>query len=374
MHEYFLKVKGQESALNILSNIHSKNRIPHAILLTGIEGSGKYYSALQFLKILNEGCSKSVLSKLENLSEPYVKLILPLPRGRGETNADSPTSKLSQDIIDDIQYQLKQKISNPYHKIEIKNANNIKINSIRELNKTVSLNFDEIPYRGIIISDAHKMTVEAQNAFLKNLEEPPEGIIYLLLTDNPDQLLTTIKSRCWEINFSPLKENELESILIEQYKIEADSVKDIIPFAQGSVTNAIFLLENDFEEYLHKTILILRYSLARKYFTAQKEFNEIVTNNSIMSFHILIDLLITWFNDTLKQKHNTGNITFNSYKETLEKFNIRFTDVQVNNIIKKLVEYRNAPSKNVNLNLLVMNVIFEIASIGMKKNDRKIRQ
>ena len=73
------------------------------------------------------------------------------------------------------------------------------------------------------------------------------------------------------------------------------------------------------------------------------------------------------FNDTLKQKYEIENLDFNTYKETLEKFNERFTQAKVSNIVSKLVEYRNAPSKNVSLNLLVMNVIFEIASIGMKR-------
>jgi len=365
MHDFFLDIQGQESALNILTKIHSKKRIPNAILFNGNEGCGKFHTAIQFLKLLNKDSSTKILNRIDNLSEPYIKLIFPLPRGRSETNSDLPTTKLSQDVLEEIQKEIKQKAENPYHKIVIKNANNIKINSIREINKIVSLNFDEILYRGIIISDAHKMTVEAQNAFLKNLEEPPEGVIYILLTDNTNNLLTTIKSRCWEINFSPLKAQQLENILTKRYYLNKQDIKDVLPFAQGSVTNALFLIQNNFEDYLHKTILILRYSLARKYFTAQKEFNNIVGQNSITSYQIVIDLIITWFNDTLKQKNNLENINFEIYGETLEKFNNRFTHVQINTIIKTLVEYRNAPSNNVNLNLLVMNVIFEIASIGM---------
>jgi len=53
MLELLLEVKGQTSALNILHNIYSSKRIPNAILLTGIEGIGKYYSAIQLLKLLN---------------------------------------------------------------------------------------------------------------------------------------------------------------------------------------------------------------------------------------------------------------------------------------------------------------------------------
>jgi len=372
MHKFFLGIQGQESALNILSNFHTSNRVPHALLLSGLEGTGKFFSAIQFLKILNENSSESVLRKIEHLSEPYVKLILPLPRGRNETNSDLPTAKLSTDIIEEIQSELNEKSKNPYHKIQIRNANNIKINSIREINKIVSLNFDEIPYRGIIISDAHKMSIEAQNAFLKNLEEPPEGIIYLILTDNPDSLLSTIKSRCWEVHFNPLSDDNLKDILKKKYDFSENEYEDIIPFANGSITRALFLIQNNFEEYLQKTIIILRYSLARKYFTALKEFNELINQNSVVSYQIIIDLIISWFNDTIKQKYNAGNINFTVHNETLEKFNSRFSEVKIDALVTKLVEYRNAPVKNVSLNLLVMNVIFEIASLGMKGNDRQI--
>lgn len=365
MHEYLLGIQGQESALKLLSQIHSSNRIPHALLFTGPEGVGKFFTAIEFLKLLNENCSSSAIKNIQQLAEPYVKVITPLPRGKSESNNDLPTSKLSQDIVDEYISQLNQKSINPYHKFELKNANNIKINSIREINKVVSLNFDEIPYRGILLLDAHKMSVEAQNAFLKNLEEPPEGIIYILITDNPSSLLTTIKSRCWQIHFNPLKNNVLKNILGERYQVNDDQIDEVINFSNGSVTNALFLIENDIQKLLKKTILILRYSLAKKYYTASKEFMDLVTDNSIITFQLIIDLIITWFVDTEKIKSKPASISFNNYSETLEKFNERFTGANIPEIITKLAEYRNAPTRNVSLNISIMNVIFEIASIGM---------
>ncbi len=91
---------------------------------------------------------------------------------------------------------------------------------------------------------------------------------------------------------------------------------------------------------MHKTILILRYSLAKKYFTAIKEFNSIIENNSVTSFQMIIDLIISWLNDTLKQKYGIGNISFKEYKETLEKFNLRFSKSKIDQLISKLVEYQ----------------------------------
>lgn len=365
MHELLLDVKGQTSALNILFNIYSSKRIPNAILLTGIEGVGKFYSAIQFLKLLN-GNSDTINNKISILSEPFIKLIFPLPRGKSESNFDMPLDKLTQDEIETINEQLKEKSLNPYHQISLKNANNIKINSIREINKVLSLNYDEIQFRGIILLDAHKMSIEAQNAFLKNLEEPPNGVIFILISSHPDKLLTTIKSRCWTINFSPLPETEIKKILKYQYKYSEENISEVLPFVNGSVTNAVFLLENNFEKYIQKAITILRYSLAGKLFTATKEFSSLLENNTGNDLSTIIDLIITWFNDTLRSKYEINNIKFYNYKDTLEKFNNRFRKSDINEIIAKLVLLRDAADRNVNLNLIMMNVIFELASIGMK--------
>ena len=95
MHEIFLGIQGQESALNLLSEIYTKKRIPNALLFSGTEGIGKFYSAIQFLKLLNSQSDPNTLKKITNLSEPFIKYIIPLPRGKNETNSDTPTSKSS---------------------------------------------------------------------------------------------------------------------------------------------------------------------------------------------------------------------------------------------------------------------------------------
>jgi hypothetical protein len=161
--------------------------------------------------------------------------------------------------------------------------------------------------------------------------------------------------------------DELTEILTEKFNLPEEEANRIVPFSSGSVTRALFLYENNISDYLHKTILILRYSLARKYFTALKEFNDLISNNSKESYEIIIDLLITWFKDTLKQKWQIDNIGFHEYEETLVKFNTRFAEADVNEIVSKLAEYRNATINNVSLNLLTLNVIFDISSIGMKQ-------
>ena len=368
MHELLLDVKGQSSASSLLNNIYTSQRIPNAILLTGTEGVGKFYSAIQFLKMIN-GNSEIINQKISNLAEPYVKLIRPLPRGKSETNFDLPLDKLSQEDIDSINEQIKQKSNNPYYQIKINNANNIKINSIREINKFLALNYNEINYRGIILIDAHKMSTEAQNAFLKNLEEPPENAIFLLLSDQPELLLSTIKSRCWTVNFAPLSNFELKQILLTKFNYSEeteDAIEEILPWPNGSATKAVTYLETNFEKIVQKTISVLRYSLAGKYFTASKEFSSLLESSSEIDIKNIIDLIIMWFNDTLKMKYNINGVKFKNYTDTLEKYNSRFYYFDINEIVNNLNRTKNAIDNNVNLNLIMMKIIFDISSIGMK--------
>ncbi|PID59544.1 MAG: hypothetical protein CR986_05775 [Ignavibacteriae bacterium] len=369
MHDYLNHLEGQEKVSNILKELYKNKRIPHAFLFTGIKGCGKFNTAINFLKLINSQNSETKLKKISQLQEPFVKIILPLPRGRGETNSDLPTEKLSDDQVKEIQSELQLKSENPYHKITLENANNIKINSIREISKIISLNFDEIKFRGIIVDDAHKMTTEAQNSFLKNLEEPPEGIIYFLLTDQPKKLLRTIASRCWRISFSPLDNSTLKNILLKNYGYNADEIDAAIPFSNGSVTKASYLIKHNIKSLLEHTIIILRYSLAGKYLTATKVFNEIVnnTNNQDESLEIISELITYWFNDTLKNKYHTKKINFFLYEDTIEKFNKKFCDVDITKITKNLVELRNSIKNNINLNLLILNIIFELSTIRNMK-------
>ncbi len=364
MHDLLVEIEGQEKALTILSKIHKTNRIPNALLFSGPSGIGKHFAAIQFIKMLNsDDGDKTIHQKINKLLEPYVKMIFPLPRGRSETSTDKPTAKLTAEQLEEIQEQLKIKSNNPYHQIFINKANTIKISSIREINKSIALNYDEIKYRGIIISDADKMGVESQNAFLKNLEEPPEGVIYILITSKPSQMLRTIISRCWEINFSPLSDKSLNKILTTHFQVSSKDIELVIPFAQGSVTTALFLVENDIQHYLKKAIIILRYALAKRYNTAYQEFVEIMESKSSFMYQLIIDFLITWLNDTLKEKYSLSNIQFQNEISTLEKFNQVFPNVNVNKIVENLVQLRNSTEQNISLNLLAMNVIMEISSL-----------
>lgn len=89
----------------------------------------------------------------------------------------------------------------------------IKIDVIRDMLEALSLRSFEGGYRVVIVDEAETMTQEAANAFLKTLEEPPPGCVIALITESPDALLETIRSRCVRINFRPLSAQACRQVL-----------------------------------------------------------------------------------------------------------------------------------------------------------------
>ncbi|OGU65366.1 MAG: hypothetical protein A2W30_06065 [Ignavibacteria bacterium RBG_16_36_9] len=365
------KIPGQERVKKILNNFLQTNSIPHAFLFTGIAGVGKDNTAIQFAKALvsnlNTRESEKALRLIEQLQEPYVKLIFPLPRGKNETDTSSPTEKLTQDEIELLREQIDSKAVNPFHKISLPKANSIKINSIRDIKKFLSMQYHEIGYRFVIISDAHLMNEEAQNALLKGLEEPPEKVIFILTTSYISKLRSTIISRCWRINFDPLSEDVIINILTEYFEIDKTSANEVAPFAMGSVQYALNLIDMNIHNLKEKTISILRYSFGRKFNSAFDELNSVISDQSSINFPILIGMIITWLNDVQKNKLNIKKYFYKDHLDTLEKFNSKFPDVDLSDITTRLDSLSNLPRNNINPSLLSASLIFELASLIMVK-------
>jgi DNA polymerase III subunit delta' len=363
-------VYGQEPTKEILSQLIQSSQIPHAFLFSGADGIGKYFLALRFAQNLNshENSEKAsfISNQILNLTEPFIKYVIPLPRGKNETDSSGPVEKLNPDEIQELKSELKKKIKNPYYRISLERANIIKISSIREIGKFLSLNYSDVQYRFILISDAHLMNEESQNALLKNLEEPPGGVIFILLTAYPDLLRETIRSRCWNINLQPLKNEEIYKILTEYFGVSENIAGDVSSFADGSATRAIELIENNFENIKEKTISFMRFSFGGKFNSALNEVSQYLSENDSASVKLLIKMIISWLNDILKYRLSVDNIYFKSHRETIEKFNKKFPEVELNEAIRNIDYLSSTVKNNVNLNTICLNLILELASITNK--------
>ncbi len=360
-------IAGQKRAIKILKKIYESGHIPHALLFVGPKGTGRHKVALNFLKLINNNLpaerKEKIFRAIENYSSPYVKLILPLPRGKGETTDDGPLDKLSASQIEEIREQISLKAENTYHQISISDANSIKINSIRDIRKSISMNIPADEYRAIIISDAHLMTTESQNALLKSLEEPPERNIFILITDLPDRLLETIRSRCWTVDFKPLATDVIQKILQENFNISESISKTLAVLSDGSVTKALELSEYNLDELFDTAITVLRYSMGNRFFTALNAVESALAKYDNKAFFDLMNLILKWIRDTDKYKYLGETDYFVKHSDTIKTFVNKFSDIDVFPTINRIEKLIKALDNNVYLNVITMNIIFELSNL-----------
>jgi len=239
----------------------------------------------------------------------------------------------------------------------------IKIFQIRQLQEKVSLR----PFQGtrqvFVIHHAHSMTKEAANSFLKVLEEPPAGVVFILLSDNPQSMPTTVLSRCQQVNFKPLSNQEIIQGLKRMRGLRDEESRLPAALAGGSLGQALELLGNNTErnellslvEKLDKAgaadICFLAGELAGKEVDLQR----------------LMDMLVYWYRDILMCKEGLHDLIVNSdYSVTI---NSKARDLTVRKIINNIKTVEKTKTKltfHANARLSLEALFFSLAGIGDK--------
>jgi len=352
-------VIGQEFVKNSLTQLFDKKLIPHGMLFHGDAGFGKDALALEFARILTAQNSP----ELNFNDNSYITYIVALPRGKNETDSDGPLDKIPAAEFEKIKNELQEKGRNPYYRINIPNANDIKINSIREIQKHLSLKLNASQRRVIIISNAELMNETSQNALLKNLEEPPENTYFILTTSKINSLRETIRSRCQAFQFSPLSESEIEEILINSFDRSQSETKIVSRICEGSYLKALELLEYDIKFFMDKTVSILRYGLAGKYHSCLKEINE-ATKKEDHDFELVISFIIYWLYELSFARSEKKLYYFINYEETIKKFNSKFFNVNVSNALSECeILLNKVRTSNLNINIVKFRLIMLLSSI-----------
>ena len=208
----FSDMTGQEHITRTLSNSLSSGRLAHAYLFCGPRGTGKTTAA----KIL----ARAMNCEHYPTSEPCGKC--------------TPCQNIAAGVSIDV--------------IEMDAASNRGIDEIRELRERSRFASGESRYKIYIIDEAHMLTPEACNAFLKTLEEPPRNVVFILATTDPTRLPSTIVSRCQRFDFHLLTVDQirqrLEQILEQEgWQAEEEAVTLIARLADGSLRDALGILE-----------------------------------------------------------------------------------------------------------------------------------
>jgi DNA polymerase III subunit gamma/tau len=203
---------GQGHVTETLGNAIKHNRVAHAYIFSGARGVGKTTAARILAKALN--CVKGPTAEPCGVCDSCKEI----------------TSGSSLDVI------------------EIDAASNRGIDQIRELREMVRYAPAAARSKVVILDEAHMLTTEASNALLKTLEEPPDRVIFVMATTEPENLEDTIRSRSQHFHFRALTFAEITARLQhiaqkEDLKIDSGALAVISRMAEGSMRDALSLLE-----------------------------------------------------------------------------------------------------------------------------------
>lgn len=258
----FDEVVGQSHVTTTLKNQIKNNRIAHAYLLCGTRGTGKTSTAKIFAKAVN--CLDSKDGEPCNECEMCKKI----------------TNGLAIDVS------------------EIDAASHNKVDDIRDLIEEVKYPPREGKHKVYIMDEAHMLTQGAVNAFLKTLEEPPEKVIFILATTDPQKLPITILSRCQRFDFKRIKSDDVFERLVKitnEQESSADnkSLQLIARMSDGAMRDALSILDQaismgngtvDYEQVINMLGLVTNENLL-------KLADNIIDKNVETSMRIIDDIV-----------------------------------------------------------------------------------
>lgn len=251
----FSEILGQEHIKSHLTKSADLGRIPHAQLFVGPEGSGTLPMAIAYAQYIicsnqnaeNSGSNEACNIKFQKISHPDLHFIYPTV-----STDEVKTKPKSIDFITEFRQFLEQ---NPYgslfdwyQMLGVKNKQGeIRVDDAQEILKSLALKSYEGGYKIMIIWMADKLNIAASNKLLKLLEEPTDRTVFILISENEEDIIQTIRSRCQVLHFNGLSEKVIAEALVSKENIESKTAVKIAHQAQGNFNKALQLLQPDSE-------------------------------------------------------------------------------------------------------------------------------
>lgn len=209
-------LKGHEDIEKDILDLWSRDKLPHALILSGNKGIGKATLGYKIARFLLSQENK---------------------------NALIPPDSLNTDILNPISQQIIAGshpdflgIERQYDAVKKKYRSEIVVDDIRKMNEFVHLTSSYGGWRVLLVDDADLMNRNAANALLKVLEEPPQSTLIILICHSISRLLPTIRSRCWHISMTPLDTQIINEVITYAHPELNDQDQDIlVSYAEGSL-------------------------------------------------------------------------------------------------------------------------------------------
>lgn len=327
----FADIVGQEHLKEHLENAIKMDKVSHAYIINGEKNAGKEFIAKTFAMALQcenrqgiEPCGECHSCK-QALSGNHPDIIFITHEKPGTIG------------VDDIR---------------------------RQINNDVAIKPYKGPWKIYIMNEGEKMTVQAQNALLKTLEEPPAYAVLLILAANVDSLLPTVLSRCVVLNMKPAKDAQIKKYLMETMEIPDYKADICVAFARGNVGKAKLLANSEeFDKVKEEAIILLKN-------IREMELNEIVTaikkiNEYKFDVNDYLDILSIWYRDVLlfKATHDANHLIFREEIQYIRKVADKSAYEGIEKIIDALEKSKQRLNANVNFDLTM-----ELLLLTIKEN------
>lgn len=341
---FYLKYRPQtleeldsEAVRESLKKTVASGKMPHAFLFAGPKGTGKTSAARIIAKIVN--CQSIILKKRKSGEIE--------PCGKCEQ-----CTSITQDSNIDV--------------IELDAASHRGIDDIKAIRDAVKLSPAKAPNKVYIIDEAHMLTLEAANALLKTLEEPPSHVYFILATTNPEKLIDTIRSRTTIIQFKKASKEEVVRSLTrvvkgEKIKIEKESLELIAKAASGSFRDAVKVLEQlVIEEQTLSLEEIKEYLFQRKSFDVEDFVDLLIKKDTKMALQevdngIKLGVLAVTMIDGTLEKLREGLLAFHGLGgEMLSGINDRDIIALSKLLIRAAKDMQGSPIEELPLEIAVI--------------------
>ncbi len=326
----FTDIIGQEHIKEHLQRAISTGMVSHAYIISGEQGAGKEFISNTFAMALQ--CEQGG-------NEPCMEC----------HSCKQAISKNQPDIVTLVHEK----------------PNTIGVEDVREqIVNDVAIKPYSSKWKIYMIQDAEKMSVQAQNALLKTLEEPPEYVVILIMTSNPSMLLETIQSRCVLLNLRPVEDKKVRKYLMETLQVPDYQADICIAFARGNIGKAKSLATSeDFENIKKEAVTVLKYIHEMdvgEFLQSIKKISEYK-----MSISDYLDIMIIWYRDVLlfKATNDANDLIFKEeVKYIRERANQSAYD-GIETIIHAIEKTKTRLNANVNFDLAM-----ELLMLTIKEN------
>ncbi|WIV12316.1 DNA polymerase III subunit delta' [Proteiniborus sp. MB09-C3] len=324
----FNDIIGHEKIIENLKNAIKNNTVSHSYLFEGPKSIGK-----------------------EKLAKVFAKTLLCQRGGDSPCNTCPSCMKIESG-------------NHPDFHMEYPDKDSFKKEQIEELQRTIRKIPLESNRKIYILDDVDKMTQQAQNSFLKTLEEPPGYAIIMLLATNGYSLLPTIVSRCQIVKFTPIERHKIEKALVNNFGRSEEQARFIASFSNGIIGKAIELSKSDDFKLLRDEII--------------EKLNTVINGDKLKIFSIseffeqnkelideVMDIILLWYRDLLIYKE-TKNVGFLINKDKADSISYQCQKLSKQKIMDILDVVRRTKEdihSNVNFQLAIEVMLLNIQEV-----------